>query len=271
MNTQRLVVLALAAVAAGGAAFLVRGMLGGGTPPVVAKPAPVIPMSQVLVASSNLTPGEALKPESVRWEKWPTASVDSSFITQQSAGSEDNAIKGTVVRAPILAGQPLTTTALVHGDQSGFMAATLSAGMRAVSITISPDSSAGGFILPNDRVDVILTRKPEGNQQRGFAKTILTDLRVLAVDQTYRQEKDTRTVVGKTATVEVTPEQAEVIEGAAQSGQLSLALRPLSDATVASNENENTPKRPHSGSTDGPVSVIRYGMTGNSRPGESAQ
>jgi pilus assembly protein CpaB len=270
MNTQRLVVLGLAAVAAGGAAFLVRGMLGGGTPPVAAKPAPVIPMSQVLVASSNLTPGEALKPDLVRWEKWPTSSVDSSFITQQAAGSEDNAIKGTVVRAPILAGQPIATTAIVHGDQSGFMAATLGDGMRAVSIPISVDSGAGGFILPNDRVDVILTRKMEGGGQgRGFAKTILTNLRVLAVDQTYRQEKDTRTVVAKTATVEVTPEQAEVIAGAAVSGQLSLSLVPLSEASAALAGDPI--KRPRSNAAEGPVNVIRYGMAGGSRTGETAQ
>ena len=269
MNTQRLVVLGLAVVAAGGAALLVRGMLGGGTPRVEAKAAPVIPMSQVLVASSNLTPGQALKPELVRWEKWPTASVDSSFITQQSAGTEQAAVKGTVVRAPILAGQPIATTAVVHGEQSGFMAATLSEGMRAISIPISTDSGAGGFILPNDRVDVILTRKPEGGQARGFAKTIVSNLRVLAVDQTYRQDKDTRTVVGKTATVEVTPDQAEAIAGAAVTGALSLALRPLSDANVA--DGDNPAARPRSASAEGPVSVIRYGMAGAARSGESQQ
>src|SRR6478735_7255665 len=234
MNTQRLVVLGLAVVAAGGAAFLVRGMLGGGTPPAEAKAQPVIPMSDVLVASSNLTPGQALTPELVRWEKWPSKSVDASFITQQAAGTADAATKDTVVRAPILAGQPIATTAIVHGEKSGFMAATLGEGMRAVSIPISVDSGAGGFILPNDRVDVILTRKMDGGQGRGFAKTILTNLRVLAVDQTFSQEKDTRTVVGKTATVEVSPEQAEAISAAAISGSLSLALRPLSEGSVAS-------------------------------------
>jgi pilus assembly protein CpaB len=268
MNTQRLIVLGLAAVAAGGAALLVRGMLGGGTPHVEAKTAPAIPMSEVLVASSNLVPGQALTPEMVRWEKWPTASVDSSFITHQAAGSEQTAVKGTVVRAQILAGQPIASNAIVHGEQSGFMAATLTEGMRAISIPISADSGAGGFILPNDRVDVILTRKPEGSG-RGFAKTIVSNLRVLAVDQTFRQEKDTRTVVAKTATVEVTPEQAESIAGAATTGQLSLALRPLSDAKLA---NEDDPaKRPHSVNADGPVSVIRYGMAGNGHSGESAQ
>lgn len=269
MNTQRLVVLGLALVAAGGAAFLVRGMLGGGTPKVEAKPAPIIPMSEVLVASANLTPGQALTADRVRWEKWPTASVDPSFITHEAAGSEEAAVKGTVVRAPILQGQPINSTAIVHGDASGFMAATLTDGMRAVSITISADSSAGGFILPNDRVDVLLTRKSSSGSNRGFTKTILSDLRVLAVDQTYRQDKDTRTVVGKTATVEVTPEQAESISAASVSGVLSLSLRPLSDAVVAADG--SAPRKRRSASADGPVSVIRYGMAGPNDREESAQ
>jgi pilus assembly protein CpaB len=267
MNTQRLIVLGIALVAAGGAAFLVRGMLGGGTPAVQAKPAPVIAMSEVLVANANLTPGQALSAEQVRWEKWPTSAVDPSFITHDAVGSEEQAVKGTVVRAPILSGQPITSTSIVHGDASGFMAATLGAGMRAVSITISADSSAGGFVLPNDRVDVILTRRPDNNSPRGFAKTILSNLRVLAVDQTFRQDKDTRTVVGKTATVEVTPEQAETLSAAGTSGQLSLSLRPLSDANVASTDDST---RKHRG-IDGPVSVIRYGMAGPGGRQESAQ
>jgi pilus assembly protein CpaB len=226
-------------------------------------------MSEVLVANTNLTPGQALSTEQVRWEKWPTGSVDPSFITHEAVGSGDAAVKGTVVRAPILQGQPITSTSIVHGDASGFMAATLTEGMRAVSITISADSSAGGFILPNDRVDVIVTRKPEGNSSRGFAKTILSNVRVLAVDQTFRQDKDTRTVVGKTATVEVTPEQAETIAAASVAGQLSLSLRPLSDANVASLDDAT---RKHYGTaSDGPVSVIRYGMTGRGDRQESPQ
>jgi pilus assembly protein CpaB len=261
MNTQRLIVLGFALVAAGGAAFLVRGMVGGGTPAAVAKAAPAVAMSEVLVASTNLTPGQALSVEQVRWEKWPTASVDPSFITHESAGNEEQVVKGTVVRAMILPGQPITRTAIVRGDASGFMAATLGEGMRAISIAISVDSGAGGFILPNDRVDVILTRKGESSAARSFAKTILSNLRVLAVDQTFRQEKDTRTVVGKTATVEVSPEQAELVASAATSGQLSLALRPLSDAAVASKDDPVRKKR--AAAYDGPVSVIRYGMSGS--------
>jgi pilus assembly protein CpaB len=267
MNPQRIIVLGLALVAAGGAAFLVRGMLGGGTPQVQAKAAPQISMSEVLVANTNLAPGQALSIDQVRWEKWPSSSVDPSFITHASAGSETEIVKGTVVRATILPGQPITQTAIVHGDASGFMAATLGDGMRAISIPISTDSSAGGFILPNDRVDVILTRKSE-NHGKGFAKTIMTNLRVLAVDQTYRQEKDTRTVVGKTATVEVSPEQAEVISGALLSGSLSLALRPLSEQSVASLDDPAHKRR--AATYDGPVYVIRYGMAGENRQ-ENAQ
>lgn len=268
MNTQRIIVLGFALVAAGGAAFLVRGMLGGGAIQVVqAKAAPAVAMSEVLVASTNLTPGQALTPEQVRWEKWPSSTVDPQFITHASAGEAAEIVKGTVVRAMILPGQPITSTAIVKGDASGFMAATLSEGMRAVSIAINTDSGAGGFILPNDRVDVILTRKPQNNGSAGAAKTILTNLRVLAVDQTFKQEKDTRTVVGKTATVEVSPEQAETISAAGTTGQLSLSLRPLSEGDVAS-LNDPARKR-RTAAYDGPVSVIRYGLAGGANRQEN--
>jgi pilus assembly protein CpaB len=139
----------------------------------------------------------------------------------------------------------------------------LNPGMRAISITISTDSGAGGFILPNDRIDLILTRKGEGN--RVSSSTILTDVRVLAVDQTFKQDKDTKTVIGKTATLEVMPAQAEQVARAQTQGALSLSLRPLAstDAPVAS----NAPTRAMShGSSDNdntgdPVSIIRYGIT----------
>ena len=99
--------------------------------------------------------------------------------------------------------------------------------MRAVSIGISVQSGAGGFILPNDRVDVLLTRSLPGGRKQFATSTILDDVRVLAVDQTFGQKKDEKTVVGKTATLELTPGQAEMIARASASGTLSLSLRPL--------------------------------------------
>jgi pilus assembly protein CpaB len=256
MNTQRLIVLGLALVAAGGAALLVRSMIGGGTPKVEARPT-AVPMSEVLVASSNLAPGQSLTADQVRWEKWPTASVDSTFITHQSVASEEAAVKGTVVRAPIIAGQPLTNGAIVHGDSAGFMAAIVTPGMRAVSITIGTDAGAGGFILPNDRVDVILTRKFGSSEPVIVTSEILlSNVRVLAVDQTYKQDKDTKTVSAKSATLELTPGQAEMVSRAQMAGSLSMALRPLGDAgEVASLED----KLKNVKDSLGPVSVIRYG------------
>ena len=106
------------------------------------------------------------------------------------------------------------------------MAAMLNPGMRAVSITISADSGAGGFILPNDRVDLILTRKAGRATAACSSSTILTDVRVLAVDQTFKQDKDTKTVIGKTATLEVTPAQAEQVATAQNQGTLSLCAAP---------------------------------------------
>ena len=211
MNTKRLIVLGIAGIMAIAAALLARGMMGGGTPNVEAKIAPQMPMSEVLIASSALQPGQALAADQVRWQKWPTSSVDSSFITKDSVGSIDDIVKGTVVRSPLAAGQPIINASLVHGNAVGLMAAMLNPGMRAISMPINTDSGAGGFILPNDRIDLILIRK--GDSNRVSSSTLLTDVRVLAVDQTFKQDKDTKTVIGKTATLEVTPAQAEQVAG----------------------------------------------------------
>jgi pilus assembly protein CpaB len=257
MDTKRLIVLGVALVAACAAALVVRGMLGGGTPHVEAKTAPAIAMSEVLVAGTNLTPGQAVTVDQVRWEKWPTTAVDASFITHGNVGSIEEAIKGTVVRSPVLAGQPIVGTALVHADASGFMAAMLTEGMRAVSINVSAETGAGGFILPNDRIDVIQSRKINDSV---LSKTILSNVRVLAVDQTVHQEKDAKTVIGKTATLEVTPEQAELLYSAQTGGTLSLSLRPLVDNQLVASAAPSR-KKP-AASYDGPVSVIRYGLKG---------
>jgi len=257
MNTKRLIVLGFAGIMAIVAALLARGLMGGGTPNVQAKMAPQMPMSDVLVTNNALQPGQALAADLVHWQKWPTSSVDSTFITRGAAGSIDAVVKGAVVRTPLAAGQPVTNVAIVHADAVGMMAAMLNPGMRAISIPINTDSGAGGFILPNDRIDLILIRKGEAN--RISSTTLLTDVRVLAVDQTFKQDKDTKTVIAKTATLEVTPAQAEQVAKAQSQGMLSLSLRPLvSSDTVAS----NVPATGGSGGQDGgaPISVIRYGI-----------
>lgn len=275
MNTQRIVVLGLALVAACGAAFLVRGMMGGGTPQVVASaPAPQIKTSEVLVAADALIPGQQLVAEKVRWEKWPASSVNANFVTRDAVASAEDAIKDTVVRSPIQPGQPIAINAIVRGKASGYMAATLTPGMRAVSIVISTESGAGGFILPNDHVDLILTQKSNENPPRVRARTFLRGARVLAVDQVYKEEKDQKTVLAKTATLELTPVQAETVARAQSMGQVTLTLRPLAeqDALAAAppgakpaadplgeglSDNFDVPPKPQQPQ----VAVIRYGVS----------
>jgi pilus assembly protein CpaB len=279
MNTKRLVVLGFALVAASAAALLARGMVGGGTPKVEAKIAPQVAMSQVLVANATLQPGQALTAEQVRWEKWPASSVDASFITHDAAPNIEDAVKGTVVRVPLQNGQPITNTEIVHASAAGFMAAMLNPGMRAISITITTDSGAGGFILPNDRIDLILTQKLPGDTPRVSVRTILENVRVLAVDQTFKQEKDTKTVIAKTATLELTPAQAEQVARAQNLGALSLSLRPLSEdpGAVASNAPAIAPAHGAAANTGNgldddavqstgadSVAIIRYGISQHS-------
>jgi pilus assembly protein CpaB len=254
MNTKRIIVLGFALVAASAAALLARSLMGGGTPKVEARIAPPpIAMSEVLVADSNIQPGLTLSSDMVKWQRWPASAVDSSFITHASTPNLADALKGTVVRVPLYAGQPITNTAIVHGDETGFMAAQLQPGMRAVSITISVDSGAGGFILPNDRVDLMLTVKTNDSPPHVKVKTILADVRVLAVDQTFKEDKNTKTLVGKTATLELTPVQAELVAAAQNMGSLSLSLRGLGDNDAVASA------KAFSGD-DGPVAVIRYGI-----------
>ncbi|MGH6890309.1 MAG: Flp pilus assembly protein CpaB [Rhizomicrobium sp.] len=256
MDRSRIIVLVVAAVAAGGVALLARSLLGGGTSQTAAAPAPQIVTSEVLVAASQLTPGSALTPASVRWQGWPKSSVDSSFITHDASPDIAKVVQGAVVRSPMVAGEPLTPTKIVHADATGFMAARLLSGMRAVSIAISVDTGAGGFILPDDHVDVLSTQ--QAGDRKFQTRTILKDVRVLAVDQTYDDANSaTKTVVGRTATLELTPQQSELIERAKAGGTLSLALRALGDndapsAATASNADDDA--------NNSEIDILRYGV-----------
>jgi pilus assembly protein CpaB len=258
MTRSRVIILVLAAFAAGIAALLVRGLLGGGTQPVHAAIEPKVTTADVLVASNNIQPGTALTQDSVHWQSWPKDSVDSTFITSAGNSNVDDVIKGTVARAPLVAGQPLTNTMIVHADATGMMAALLTPGMRAVSVSISTDTGAGGFILPNDRVDVILTAQVSDSPRRFGSRAILRDVRVLAMDQTFAQDKDQKTLLAKTATLELSPKDADLVSRSAASGTISLALRALGDNADANPK--LAARTHHDDSDDGQVTIVRYGV-----------
>jgi pilus assembly protein CpaB len=258
MNTARIVVLTIAVGAGGIAAYLAAGSDN--------KPAPVEPVAQlqtidVLVAKSDIGLGQSVKPEDMQWQTWPAATASNLFVRRNERPNATTEIVGSIARAPFIAGEPIREQKLVKADGSGFMAAILPTGMRAVSTEISPETGAGGFILPNDRVDVILS-KHEKNPDRGGAadmvnsEIILTNIRVLAIDQAPKEKDGQNAVVGKTVTLELKPEQTETLARARQSGTLSLALRSIADVNIVeSNADDQSHKRGDS------VSVVRYGIS----------
>jgi pilus assembly protein CpaB len=253
MNISRTLVVGGAVAAACVVALLVRGLLGGGTPPVRAALPPPVTTSDVLVASSDLQPGTTLSIGAVHWQAWPKSAVDESFITHEQTPDLSTFVTGAVVRAPIVAGEPLTATKVVHSDSAGFMAATLQPGMRAVSIAITTETGAGGFILPNDRVDVLMTHQAGDAAHVFQSRTVLANVRVLAVDQIAKEDKDQKVVLARTATLELSPREAEIVEKAQASGTISLSLRPLSESGAKA-----IADRTAVGS--GEMSVIRYGV-----------
>jgi pilus assembly protein CpaB len=222
--------------------------------------------NEVLVATDAIQAGAPLTPGSVRWQVWPKSSIDSSFITHEEAPDINRAISGVVAREPLVAGEPLTASKIVHADGTGFMAAMVTPGMRAVSIGISTESGAGGFILPNDRVDVLLTREMSDKQPKVVTSiTILKDVRVLAVNQTFKEEKDQKVLLAKTATLELDPKQAELVESAQIAGTVSLTLRALGDSGLQDKSAAGAAAQPEAG----PMYIIRFGVV--SRTGEARE
>jgi pilus assembly protein CpaB len=231
MKTARVVVLAIALAAGGVAAYLASsGPETKAPPPEVAK----LPTTEVLVARSDIGLGQAVTPGDLEWQTWPESTTSNNFIRRNERPDATTQIAGSIARSPFIAGEPIREPKLVKPNGSGFMAAVLPSGMRAVSTEISAETGAGGFILPNDRVDVILSKREKtGDVDVIKAQVILESVRVLAIDQAPKEKDGQTTVLGKTATLEVTPEQAQSLARARMGGTLSLALRSMADARNA--------------------------------------
>jgi pilus assembly protein CpaB len=249
MRAARIAVLGVA-LAAGGLAF----MLSRGEAP---KPVQIVqPQSEtvdILVAKTDIGVGRSVSPDNLSWQPWPTKAAGPLFIKRSSRPNAIEELKGSVARSPFVVGEPIREQKLVKADGSGFMSAILPAGMRAVSTEISVESGAGGFILPNDHVDVILTRENNG---QFVSETILRNMRVLAIDQTVEEKDGQKVVVGKTATLEVSQRQAETLTLSRRRGSLSLALRSLADARPVKSGSED-----EGDGRTGNVNFVRYGVT----------
>jgi pilus assembly protein CpaB len=265
MKAARLVVLVVA-VAAGGVAALLAGRSGDEAPP----PAPVQTVKMdtvdILVARADIPLGHAVSAQDMQWQQWPTQAASPAFVRRTDKPDSIEQLSGAIARAPFVAGEPIREAKLIKANGSGYMAAVLDKGMRAVSTEISPETGAGGFILPNDRVDVILSRKDREAEKSGAAETqvsetILVNIRILAIDQTLGEKDGQKVVIGKTATLELSPRQAETLALSRQLGTLSLALRSLADAgeTTLPNEDDRGGKRAG-------INTVRFGISTMSVP-----
>ncbi|NVP56721.1 Flp pilus assembly protein CpaB [Mycoplana rhizolycopersici] len=257
MKPARIIILAVAVLSAGVAGYLALQLARGNKISVASQP--VVerePSINVLVAKQSLPIGARLSADSVGWSEWPKGNVVEGFITEQGRPDALEKLAGAVVRMPIFNGEPIRQEKIADSS-SKIMSSLLPAGKRAVSTEISVATGAGGFILPNDRVDVIMVR--EGDDDAKITETILNNVRVLAIDQQIQEKDDgSKTVVGTTATLELTPDQAKVITVAQQMAErLQLALRSVADA-----QEEDTQAAEHllSGGDGAPtIQVIKSG------------
>lgn len=235
MRPIQLVILLVAVGAAAGAG-LIATRIGTRGPEVaqevVAQPAaPPMDLEDVLVAAADIQVGKTVDADTLVWKPWPKDGLNEGYVQRSSEPDAVTELKGMLVRSPILAGEPIRKAKLVRSDR-GFLSAVLPMGMRAVAVRVNAASTAGGFILPEDRVDILLVHQKGANE--AVAETILTDIRVLAIDQSIQQtgdDKQPSMVAQNTATLELTPDQTELVTQAQQIGTISLALRPLADSS----------------------------------------
>src|SRR5713226_609158 len=257
MYTARIVVLTIALSAGGVAAYLARG--SDTKPALPVEPVVQLQTVDVLVAKADIGLGQSVTPDNLQWQTWPAATASNSFIRRGERPEAVKEIAGAIARSPFLVGEPIREQKLVKANGSGFMAAILPAGMRAVSTEISPETGAGGFILPNDRVDVILSKRDKNPDKSGSAdivnsEIILANVRVLAIDQAPKEKDGQNVVVGKTVTLELKPEQAETLARARQTGTLALALRSIADLNAVENRSSD-PRQSDN------INVVRYGVS----------
>jgi pilus assembly protein CpaB len=258
MKAARIVVLSVA-IAAGGVAALLAGR--SEKPPEVKPEVAKVDTVDVLVARADILMGQAVSPGDVQWQAWPTSASSGNFIRKNNRPQAIEDLAGMIARVPFVAGEPIREAKLVNAKGSGFMAAILPSGMRAISTQISPETGAGGFILPNDHVDVILSRRDrEAEKATGtevhISEIVLSNIRVLAIDQNVEEKGGQKVVVGKTATLELTPSQSEALALSQSLGSLSLALRSVTDAQQSDVPTDND----KSGGRRNAVNVVRFGV-----------
>jgi pilus assembly protein CpaB len=229
MKRTRFFVLAIAFTAAIAAAWVAKRIVG--TPPQVETIEKTVGATDVLVAGAGINLGDTVRAQDLKWQQWPIEGVTPGLITRDADPEAPTKLSGAVARAPFILGEPIKEQKLIKISEGGVMAAILPSGMRAISTPIREETAAGGFILPNDRVDVVLTHKMRvGSKEEPASEAVLRNVRVLAIGQEIENKDGEKIATGKTATLELSPKQAEILTLAQSMGEISLLLRSLADA-----------------------------------------
>jgi pilus assembly protein CpaB len=263
MKPARLAVLGIAIAAGGTAAFLASR--SEPPPPVTVGLAPPAPTNtvDVLVAKKDINIGQTISPQDLEWAAWPASNANPAYMRRTNRPDAVEQLSGWMARANIPGGQPVGESNLINAKGSGYMAAMLPQGLRAVATEISAETAAGGFVLPNDRVDVILTRRDrEAERQTGIespvAEVLLSNVKVLAIDQ-HIEDKTGRALVGRTATLELNQRQVQLLAMGRLMGTMSLALRSLADSGLSKPVSAS---RPDDDLGDAKrLNIVRFGVT----------
>ena len=265
MSPTRLLILGIGFVAAIVAAVLVVNLTSTTGPETIRQvvEVPTIKTTKILIADKRLNRGDAIKSGSLRWAEWPSSSVTKTHITQSAKPDALKEFIGDTVRLTMEQGDPAQTSKFVKQGQ-GFMAAVLEKGKRAVSTNVSPGTAAGGFILPDDRVDVMMTRAVdigiEGAAQSFDTVPVLRNVRVLAIDQQIQEKDGEPVVVGKTATLELTDEQVRILTVTQQvADSITLALRSIRDSEEPVSADGAYLISGTDGSQKNKISIVRHG------------
>ena len=222
--------------------------------------------SEVLVARAGISLGQITNESSFRWQAWPQDAIPPGAVMRAPGepGEGMRQFVGAIARTPILIGEPITKVKLVSAKEGGVLAAILPEGKRAVSVMIRDEHlAAGKLILPNDRVDVILIRRQRGRngQEETSSETIFRDTRVLAIGQRIEVKEGQKNADGNTATLELSPEDAEELVLARAKGEITLALRSIADFNKSETPFSARAKEARNPNT---VKVIRYGTKSRS-------
>ena len=236
MNVRQIAILAISVAIAGGSFVLMRKQTANQpvAKPVAAQPE-AIKTLKILVTTRDYNVGDRIVPNSLVWQDWPASANVQSFVTQKLNAKANETLVDAVVTTQMVAGEPIVLSKLIAAnDKTGVMAALVTPGMRATSVGINAGSSVAGFILPNNRVDILLTRQIQfiingQSVNRTVTSTIFENVRVLAIDQVTAPAKDQKSFSGSTATVELSPADGEKLKAADSLGEISLALRSYAD------------------------------------------